>query len=241
MFTTDIKDLYVIFHVELNIRWRVGMAPENHGHGWSSAPYGQSDSISRRWAASKPDSWKDDARAARLSSLPSCNSRALLNSARSNARKADLEAGPLDSLNKPTIGGGLRPCQSRNGATKSTIVRRAFPMTSRSHLKSPHENNRRSRAEHVTPETKNWTHAGKRNQLRACFKPIQASTNWILILTELVKIDLNAVTKHTYCSWSFGWLVKLWNRKNVFFHTYLKTLVCLCVCMSMSYQLIHLC
>ncbi len=38
---------------------------ENHGHGWSSAPYGQSGSISRRWAASKPDSWKDDARAAR--------------------------------------------------------------------------------------------------------------------------------------------------------------------------------
>ncbi len=80
---------------------------------------------------------------------------------------------------KPTIGGGLRPCQSRNGATKSTIVRRAFPMTSRSHLKSPHENNRRSRAEHVTPETKNWTHAGKRNHSEPAFKPIQASTNWI--------------------------------------------------------------
>ncbi len=100
---------------------------ENHGHGWSSAPYGQSDSISRRWAASKPDSWKDDARAAR-SSLPSCNSLALLNSARSNARKADLEAGPPDSLStKPTIGGGLRPCQSRNGATKSTIAEESFP------------------------------------------------------------------------------------------------------------------
>ncbi len=80
---------------------------------------------------------------------------------------------------KPTIGGGLRPCQSRNGATKSTIVRRAFPMTSRSHLKSPHENNRRSGAEHVTPETKNWTHAGKRNHSEPAFKPIQASTNWI--------------------------------------------------------------
>ncbi len=63
-----------------------------------------------------------------LSSLPSCNSRALLNSARSNARKADLEAGPPDSLStKPTIGGGLRPCQSRNGATKSTVAEESFP------------------------------------------------------------------------------------------------------------------
>ncbi len=62
------------------------------------------------------------------SSLPSCNSRALLNSARSNARKADLEAGPPDSLStKPTIGGGLRPCQSRNGATKSTVAEESFP------------------------------------------------------------------------------------------------------------------
>ncbi len=84
-----------------------------------------------------------------LSSLPSCNSRALLNSARSNARKADLEAGPLDSHNQTNHRrGGLRLCQSRNGATKSRIVRRAFPVTSRdseaSHLKSPHENDRRS-------------------------------------------------------------------------------------------------
>ncbi len=61
-------------------------------------------------------------------SLPSCNSLALLNSARSNARKADLEAGPPDSLStKPTIGGGLRPCQSRNGATKSTVAEESFP------------------------------------------------------------------------------------------------------------------
>ncbi len=28
---------------------------------------------------------------------------------------------------KPTIGGGLRPCQSRNGATKSTIAEESFP------------------------------------------------------------------------------------------------------------------
>ncbi len=144
---------------------------------------------------------------------------------------------------KPTIGGGLRPCQSRNGATKSTIVRRAFPMTSRSHLKSPHENNRRSRAEHVTPETKNWTHAGKRNNSENALNPSKQVQTEFLILTKPLKFDLNAVTKQKICSWSFSWLVKLWNRKNIILSPTVtfKTFVCLCVCMSMSYQLIHLC
>ncbi len=80
---------------------------------------------------------------------------------------------------KPTIGGGLRPCQSRNGATKSTIVRRAFPVTSRSHLKSPHENDRRSPSWTRDTRNKELNSRGKTKQLRACFKPIQASTNWI--------------------------------------------------------------
>ncbi len=116
-----------------------------------------------------------------LSSLPSCNSLALLNSARSNARKADLEAGPPDSLStKPTIGGGLRPCQSRNGATKSTIAEESFPRWRHAaHLKSPHENNRRSPSWTRDTRNKELNSRGKTNQLRACFKPIQASTNWI--------------------------------------------------------------
>ncbi len=84
----------------------------------------------------------------------------------------------LSQPNQPSEG-GLRLCQSRNGATKSTIVRRAFPMTSRSHLKSPHENNRRSRVEHVTPETKNWTHAGKRNNSEPVWNPSKQVQNWI--------------------------------------------------------------
>ncbi len=115
----------------------------------------------------------------RALSLPSCNSLALLNSARSNARKADLEAGPPDSLStKPTIGGGLRPCQSRNGATKSTIAEESFPRWRHAAISSLHTRTTEgARAEHVTPETKNSR--GKTNQLRACFKPIQASTNWI--------------------------------------------------------------
>ncbi len=115
-----------------------------------------------------------------LSSLPSCNSLALLNSARSNARKADLEAGPPDSLStKPTIGGGLRPCQSRNGATKSTIAEESFP----DDVTQPSQVSTREQ-----PKEPSWTRdtrnkelnsRGKTNQLRACFKPIQASTNWI--------------------------------------------------------------
>ncbi len=124
------KYLYVIFHIELNIRWRVGMAPENHGHGWGSAPYGQSDSISRRWAASKPDSWKDEARPRPL--LSSSGALTLLNMAWTSlklreAAPSNARAGPLDSRleNQPFM--GLRLCQSRNGATNSTIAEESFP------------------------------------------------------------------------------------------------------------------
>ncbi len=157
---------------------------ENHGHGWSSAPYGQSDSISRRWAASKPDSWKDNARAARFL-FSSSGALTLLNMAwtslklrfpfsrlrPTNARKADLEAGPPDSLStKPTIGGGLRPCQSRNGATKSTIAEESFP----DDVTQPSQVSTREQ-----PKEPSWTRdtrnkelnsRGKTNQLRACFK-----------------------------------------------------------------------
>ncbi len=101
---------------------------ENHGHGWSSAPYGQSDSISRRWAASKPDSWKDDARVTR--SLFSSSLATLRCSKTRRAKtRARLTWKPArwTLTTKPTIGGGLRPCQSRNGATKSTIAEESFP------------------------------------------------------------------------------------------------------------------
>ncbi len=92
-----------------------------------SAPYRRSDWTSRLWGC--PNRTVEKTRRVRVLALSSsCNSLALLNSARSNARKADLEAGPPDSLStKPTIGGGLRPCQSRNGATKSTIAEESFP------------------------------------------------------------------------------------------------------------------
>ncbi len=88
---------------------------------------------------------------------------------------------------KPTIGGGLRPCQSRNGATKSTIAEESFSRWRHAAISSLHTRTTEgARAEHVTPETKNWTHAGKRTNVEPALKPIQASTNWIFILTKLV-------------------------------------------------------
>ncbi len=87
---------------------------------------------------------------------------------------------------KPTIGGSLRLCQSRNGATNPTIAeelsRWRHAAISSLHTRTTEG----ARAEHVTPETKNWTHAGKRNNSEPALKPIQASTNWIFILTKLV-------------------------------------------------------
>ncbi len=79
---------------------------------------------------------------------------------------------------EPTIGGGLRLCQSRNGATNSTIAEESFP----GDVTQPSQVSTREQPKEHEPTTwnpKQRTHAGKRNQLRACFKPIQASTNWI--------------------------------------------------------------
>ncbi len=149
-------------------------------------------------------------------SLPSCNSLVLLNSARSNARKADLEAGPPDSLStKPTIGGGLRLCQSRNGATNSTIAEGELSRWRHAAVSSLHTRTTEgARAEHVTPETKNSR--GKRNQrIEPALNPFKQVQTEFLILTELGKIWSECSNEAKVRSWSFGWLVKLWNRKNI--------------------------
>ncbi len=115
----------------------------------------------------------------------------------------------LSQPNQPSEG-GLRLCQSRNGATKSRIVRRAFPVTSRdseaSHLKSPHENDRRSPSWTRDARNKELNSRGKTKQLQTCFKthPSKYKTEF-LILTKPLKFDLNAVTKHTY-SFVIFWL-----------------------------------
>ncbi len=64
-------------------------------------------------------------------------------------RSCALQRAPVrwTLTSEPTIGRSLRPCQSRNitGATNSTTAEqgRAFPVTSCSSFKSPHESNRR--------------------------------------------------------------------------------------------------
>ncbi len=98
---------------------------------------------------------------------------------------------------EPTIGGSLRLCQSRNGATNSTIAEESFPddVTQREPAEFPEQ-----RAELTTWHPKQRTHAGKRNQrIQPALNQQKASNKpTFLILTKPLKFDLNAVTKQTY-------------------------------------------
>ncbi len=80
--------------------------------------------------------------------------------ARSNARKADLEAGLLDSHNE-TNQRSLRLCQSRNGATNSTIAEESFPddVTQREPAEFPEQ-----RAELTTWHPKQRTELTRENE-----------------------------------------------------------------------------
>ncbi len=92
---------------------------------------------------------------------------------------------------EPTIGGGLRLCQSRNGATNSTIAEESFPgdVTQPSQV-STREQPKEPEPPTWPPRTKNWTHAGKRNQkATACFTSTTDSKynkQSVFILTKLV-------------------------------------------------------
>ncbi len=82
------------------------------------------------------------------------------------AAPSNARAGPLDSRleNQPFM--GLRLCQSRNGATNSTIAEESFPGDVTRATEG-------ARAEHVTPETKNSR--GKTKPTHpACFKPTES-------------------------------------------------------------------
>ncbi len=139
------------------------------------------------WGMSKPDSWKDDARVTRTL-FSSSGALTLLNMAWTSLKlrfpfsrlRPTTRAGPLDPRlgNQPFM--GLRLCQSRNGATNSTIAEGSFPgdVTQPSQIST--------REQPKEPELNTWrpkqrTHAGrKRNQrIEPALKPIQASTNWI--------------------------------------------------------------
>ncbi len=94
-----------------------------------SAPYRRSDWTSRLWGCPKNGLFKTtrERRApALLSSLLNCGTR---RSYASRFRGYALQRAPVrwTLTSEPTIGGGLRLCQSRNGATNSTIAEESFP------------------------------------------------------------------------------------------------------------------
>ncbi len=96
-----------------------------------SAPYRRSDWTSRLWAMSTPDSLKRRA-SARALSLLSLDSFELCGTRRSYAsrfRNCALQRAPVrwTLTSEPTIGGSLRLCKSRNGATNSTTAEESFP------------------------------------------------------------------------------------------------------------------
>ncbi len=114
---------------------------------------------------SKPDSWKDEARSFPLFS--SSGALTLLNMAWTSLKlrfpfsrlRPTTRAGPLDPRlgNQPFM--GLRLCQSRNGATNSTIAEGSFPgdVTQPSQIST--------REQPKEPELNTWrpkqrTHAG---------------------------------------------------------------------------------
>ncbi len=114
---TEIKS-YSFLHENALQKPAVGGAPPRTDALIGPAVCGRclnSDSLKRRASAR-----------ALLSSLLQLSGAPELVTTRSNARKADLEAGPLDSHNE-TNQRSLRLCQSRNGATNSTIAEESFP------------------------------------------------------------------------------------------------------------------
>ncbi len=99
--------------------------------------------------------------------------------ARSNARKLTWKPARWTLATKPTIGGGLRLCQSRNGATNSTIAEESFPgdVTQPSQV-STREHNRRSPS---------WTRDARNKELTRENEPTSS-----LLYTNPSKYKLNS-------------------------------------------------
>ncbi len=166
-FNTGIKSYSFLHWKCLAKTSRAGGAPPRTDALIGPAAFGDVQKTDRlKWRAS-------DA----LSLLSSSGALTLLNMAWTSLKlrfpfsrlRPTTRAGPLDSRlgNQPFM--GLRLCQSRNGATNSTIAEESFPRWRHAAISSLHTRTTEgARAEHVTPETKNSR--GKTNQLRACFK-----------------------------------------------------------------------
>ncbi len=137
--------------------WNIGSRkfhPRKPGHGRGSAPYRRSDWTSRLWAMSKLGQFKNNA--------PVC-AHSLLNMAwlswiselsgtpwsyASRFHNCALQRAPVrwTLASKPTIWGGLGPCQSRN-ITEQRIQR----LQSRGEESFPGDVTQRSQRYHVLP------------------------------------------------------------------------------------------
>ncbi len=115
----------------------------------------------------------------------------------SEAAPSNARAGPLDSRleNQPFM--GLRLCQSRNGATNSTIAEESFP----GDVTQPSQVSTREQPKEHEPTTwnpKQRTHAGNETNFEPALNQSKQVQTEFLILTKPLKFDLNAVTKQTY-------------------------------------------
>ncbi len=127
----------------------------------------------------KTDSLKDEARPRSLSLEHGLNI-SWISELSGTPRSCALQRAPVrwTLTSEPTIGRSLRPCQSRK-ITEQRIQRqqrRAFPVTSRSSFKSPHESNRRSTNRPRDTRNKELNSRGKtKPKTFILLKPTQAS------------------------------------------------------------------
>ncbi len=144
----------------------------------------------------------------------------------------------LSLSTKPTIGGGLRPCQSRNGATKSTVAEESFPGDVTRQRSKPAEFPEQRRSWTRDARNKELNSRGKRNQrIEPALNPFKQVQTEFLILTELVKIWSECSNK-TYVfvrDLLAGWLSYEIERI-LFFHPQLPSklsyaYVCVCLCL----------
>ncbi len=145
-----------------------------------SAPYRRSDWTSRLWGCPKNGLFKTTrerrAHCSSLLTLLNCGTR---RSYASRFRGYALQRAPVrwTLTSEPTIGGGLRLCQSRNGATNSTIAEESFPgdVTQPSQV-STREQPKEPEPPTWPPRTKTRaTHLKETKPTHpACFKPTES-------------------------------------------------------------------
>ncbi len=165
-----------------------------------SAPYQRSDWTSRLWGCPKNGLFKTTRERRALSLLSSLSdSLELWNSSKLrfpfSRLRPPTRAGPLDAHLGTTIGGGLRLCQSRNGATNSTIAEESFPgdVTQQRFLRKSTNRPRETRDKELNSRGKTKPKSNSLlQQQKASNKPT------FLILTKPLKFDLNAVTKQRF-------------------------------------------